>query len=100
MCVIIFTIVYNIIFFFYLAFLSRTFIHESQGCRGRGRAFFKLLTTTSLALGHYPGNYCRELTSAHSLQPDSNWESLVSERKSLTTKLRALKYKVLLKTTV
>ena len=47
MCVIIFTIVYNIIFFFYLGFLSRTFIHESQGCRGRGRAFFKLLTTTS-----------------------------------------------------
>ena len=28
----------------------------------------------------------RELTSAHSQQPDSNWETLVSERKLLTTK--------------
>ena len=30
-------------------------------------------------------------TSAHRLQSDSNWQPLVSERKSLTTKLRALK---------
>ena len=33
----------------------------------------------------YPlGNYCRELTSAHSQQQDSNQKPLVSERKSLT----------------
>ena len=41
-------------------------------------------------LPNQPGDYCRELTSAHSLQPDSNQEPLVSQRKSLTTKLRAL----------
>ena len=37
-------------------------------------------------LMHYAGNHCRELTFAHSKQPDSNRELLVSERKSLTTK--------------
>ena len=30
-----------------------------------------------------------KVTSAHSQQPDSNWEPLVSERKLLTTKRRA-----------
>ena len=39
---------------------------------------------------YQPGNCCRELTSAHSQQPDSNQEPLVSERKSLSTKLHAL----------
>ena len=39
---------------------------------------------------HWPGECCKELISAHSQQPDSNRESLVSEPKSLTTKLRAL----------
>ena len=37
-----------------------------------------------------PGDYCRELTSAYRQQPDSHGEPLVSECKSLTTKLRAL----------
>ena len=32
------------------------------------------------------GNYCRELNSAHSQQPDSKRKPLVSERKSLITK--------------
>ena len=37
------------------------------------------------------GQLLQRLTSAHSQQPDSNLEPLVSKRKSLTTKLRALK---------
>ena len=37
-----------------------------------------------------PLYHFHQLTSAHSWQPDSNREPLVSERKSLTTKLRAL----------
>ena len=40
-------------------------------------------------LRHQPGNYCRELTFAHRQLPDSNPEPLVSEHKSLTTKLHA-----------
>ena len=33
-----------------------------------------------------PDDYCRELTTAHSQQPNSNRKALVSESKSLTTK--------------
>ena len=33
-----------------------------------------------------PGDYCRELTSAHRKLPDSNREPLVSKRKSLATR--------------
>ena len=78
--------------FFYLGFLSRTFtVHETAG-EGGGYLFNSslLLPPASQALRHQPGDYCRGLTSAHSWQPDSNREPLVSERKSLTTKLRAL----------
>ena len=65
------------IFFFYLGFLSRTFtIHGTAGEGGLHRHL----------------DISRELTSAHSWKPDSNREPLVSECKSLTTKLRALKY--------
>ena len=65
-------------------------IYKSQDCRGRGRAFLCLVSTTppaSQALRHYPGYNYRQLTSAHRWQPDSNREPLVSEWKSLTTKL-------------
>ena len=48
------------------------------------------LPPASQTLRHWPGDCCWELTSAHSWQPDSNREPLISERKSLTTKLRAL----------
>ena len=78
--------------FFYPGFCF-TSIHESQDCRGIGMAFpisSLPLPPPSQALRHWPRDYCRELTSAHSQQPDSNREPLVSERKSLTTKLRAL----------
>ena len=48
------------------------------------------LPPASHILRHQPGDYCRELTSVHRQQSDSNRELLVSERKSLTTKLRAI----------
>ena len=38
-------------------------------------------------LRHQPGYCCRDLTSAHSWQPDSNQKPLVSYRRSLSTKL-------------
>ena len=79
-------------FFFYLGFLSRTFsIHGTAG-EGGGYLFNSSLPLppASQALRHQPGDCCRQLTSAHSQQLDSNRELLVSERKSLTTKLRAL----------
>ena len=79
-------------FFFYLGFLSRTFtIHGTAG-EGGGYLFNSSLPLppASRALRHWPGDCCRELASAHSWQPDSSREPLVSERQSLTTKLRGL----------
>ena len=79
-------------FFFFPSGFSFTNIHESQDCWGRRRRFFfnslLLLPPASQTLRHQPGDNCRERTSADSKQPDSNREPLVSERKSLTTKLR------------
>ena len=49
------------------------------------------LPSTSLSLRHQPDDYCRELIFAHSQQPDSNREPLLSEYKLLTTKLGPLK---------
>ena len=71
-----------------------TNIHKSQGCKGRGGHSINSslpLPPASQTLRHQLGYYCRELTSARSQQPDSNQEPLVFQRKSLTTKLRALK---------
>ena len=48
------------------------------------------LPPASRTLRHWPGDCYRGHTTAHSYQPDSNREPLVSKRKSLTTKLRAL----------
>ena len=77
-------------FFFYLGLLSRTFMIHRRAGKGRGYLFnFSLPLPMSLTLRYYPGDYSRELTSTHSQQPDSFGEPLVSERKSLTTKLRA-----------
>ena len=80
-------------FFFFVSFLSQTFTnHKTAG--EEGWHFFNSslpLPPASQTLRHQPGNYCKELTSIHSQQPDSNREPLVSERNSLTTKLRALK---------
>ena len=76
-------------FYIYPDFFSRTFtIHRTAGEKG-GYIFNSslLLPLASQTLRHQPDDYCRELTFAHSQQPDSNREPLVSERKSLTTKL-------------
>ena len=79
-------------FFVYLGFLSRTFANHRTAGEGGGHFFNSSLPlpSASQTFRHQPGDYCRELTSAHSQQPDLNRESLVSEHKSLTTKLRAL----------
>ena len=79
-------------FFFYLGFLSRTFTnHRTAGEEGAHFFISSLpVPPASQTLKRYPGNYCRELTSTDSQQPDSSRKPLVSERKSLTTKLRAL----------
>ena len=76
-------------FFFYLGFLSRTL--TNQGTAGEGGGYLLPLPPTSHALRHQPGDYYRELTSAHTQQQDSNQEPLVSAHKLLTTKLRTLK---------
>ena len=79
--------------FFFLSWFSFTNIHRTAG-EGGGYIFhsFLPLPPASQTLRHYPDDYCRELVSTHSQQPDSKWEPLVSERKSLTTKLRALSF--------
>ena len=77
-------------FFFYLGFLSQTFTNHRTAREG-GVYFFNSslkLPPASQTLRHWLSDYCREPTSPHSQQPDSNREPLVSERKSLTTKLR------------
>ena len=78
-------------FFFLSAFFSN--IQDSQDSTGRGQVSINSslpLLPTSQTFRHQPGNYCRELTSAHSQHPDSNREPLVSEHKQLTTVLCAL----------
>ena len=79
--------------FFYLGFLSQTFTNHRIAGQGGGHSFNSslLLPPASQTLTHQPSDYCRQLTSAHSQQPDSNREPLAYECKSLTTKLRALK---------
>ena len=72
--------------FFYLSFLLRIFtIHMAAGER-RDYLFNSSLPfpPVSQTLKHLPGDYCWELTSII-------WESLVSECKSLNTKLPSLK---------
>ena len=84
-------------FFFFVGFFSQAF--KSHRTAGEGeRHFFKsslLLPPASQRRKHQLGDYCRELTSAHSEQPCSNREPLASERKLLTTKLRALRATVM-----
>ena len=91
-----FVYVFFFFFLFYLGFLSGTFTNHRTAGEGGGHFINSSLPLppASQALRHQPGNYCRKLTSAHSQQPDSNRESLVSERKSLTIKLRALFSKI------
>ena len=82
----------NGFFFFYLSFLSRPFTNHRTAREGGGH-FLNCslpLPPALQTLTNQPGDYCRQLTSAHREQPDSDREPLVSERQSLTTKLRAL----------
>ena len=76
----------------YLGFLSQPFTNHRTAGEGEGISFNSSLPlpTASQTLRHQPGYYCRELTSAHKQQPNSNQEPLVSRSKALTTKLRAL----------
>ena len=79
------------IFSFYLGFLSQFTNYRTAGEQGGHFFNYPLpLPPASRILRHQPGNYCRELTSAHSQRPDSNHVPLVSELKSLTTTLCAL----------
>ena len=81
----------NLQFFFCLGFASRTFTNHRTAREGGGHSINSSLQT----LRHQLDNYCRDLTSGHSQQPDSNRAPLVSECKLLTTKLRALSDRVL-----
>ena len=80
-------------FFFFLGFLSQTCtIHKTEWERRDYLFNFSVpLPPTSQALIHQSGNYCMELTSPHNQQLDSNPERLVSQCKSLTTRLGVLK---------
>ena len=71
-------------------FLSQRSMIHGTAEKGKGY-FFKStlpLPPASQTLRHYPGDYCREVTSGDSSQSDSNREPLVSEHNSLTNKLR------------
>ena len=88
---------FGCLFFFFFFFIWVFFHEHSQitGLQGKekGISFFNSslpLPPALPALRHWPGDCCAELTSAHSYQPGSNQESLVSEQKLLTTKLRSL----------
>ena len=52
-------------FFFYLGFLSRTFTNHRTAGEGGGHFLNSSLplSSASQTLRHYPGDYCRELTS-------------------------------------
>ena len=79
-------------FFFYLGFPSQLLtIHRIAG-KGGDNLFipFLPLPLASRTLRNQPSYCCREFTSAYSWQLDLNRESLVYQRKSLTTTLRAL----------
>ena len=77
-------------FFFFIDFLSQTFtVHRTAGERGRGNFFNSYLPLLPASQTLQPGDYFRELTSAHSWQPDSDRGTLVYGRKSQTIKLRA-----------
>ena len=73
-------------FFFYLSFLCRPFTNHRTTAE-RGEPFFSSslpLSPASETLRHQPGDYYREVTSAHRQQLDSSWQSLGSKRKSLS----------------
>ena len=75
--------------FFYLGFLSRTFM-ICRKAEERGGYLFNSSRPLSLAsqtLRHQTGDFCKKLTSACSQQSDLKRDPLVSKCKLLTTKL-------------
>ena len=57
----------NAFFYMYFGFLTRTFtIRRTTGEGGYFSNSSLPLPPASQTLRHYPGDYCRELTSAHS----------------------------------
>ena len=76
--------------FFFTIWVFFMNIHHSQDSKRMGRPLL-FTTFTRFADTSQLGDYCRELTSTRRQQPYSHREPLVSERKSLTTKLRSLK---------
>ena len=78
---------------YFLSRISCTDIYDSQDSRERvGEYLFKFslpCPPASQTLRRQPGDYCKELTSTHSQQTISNRKPLVSERRSVTTELRA-----------
>ena len=81
------------LFCFFIIYIW-VFFHDHlriTGLQGKGKDKSSYsLPSASQTLRHQPGNYCRELTSAHSQQPNSNREPLVSECNFLTIKPRTL----------
>ena len=76
--------------FFLSGFVSQTFMNHRTARKGGGHSINSSLPlpTASQTLRHQQGDYCRELTSENSQQPDFSQEPLFSECKLLTTKLR------------
>ena len=81
------------VFFCYPGFISQTSSIQMTAAEGGGFHFLFNSTLPLLPspqnLRPQPGDCYRELTSALSQQPYSNREYFISERKSLTTELRA-----------
>ena len=82
-----------LIFLFSLSLLSRTFTNHRTAGEGGGYFYNSLpLSPNSQTLRHHLSNFCKDLTSTHSWWWHSNREPYFSERKLLTTKLRAITY--------
>ena len=81
-------------FFSILVLCNKHSRFTGQQEKGKARGYLfncsLQLPPTSQTLKHLPGDYCRDLTSALSQRPSSNQETLVSESKSLTTRIHAL----------
>ena len=90
----------NIYIYFFLSGFSFAGIRGWRGGRGTGGrqgngggdlfSSSMRLPPASRALGHWPGDCCGGLASAHGWQSGSGREPLVSGRESLATGLRAL----------
>ena len=77
-------------FFIYIGFFKQPFTNHRTAVEGEGHFFYCLLPLPPASQTlRQSGDYSRKVTSVHRQQPDSNQEPLVSERKLLTSKLRA-----------